>query len=296
MISIRSAISRSIIGGGRLPNSGAAFLQANIPAPSLLKDDDTTTATTTASLSSSHRSLATRQFSSPAYRRYLAKSGASSLVKKYGNMRGFKPSIGAIQSGIQEPNLAVARDMGKSFSEMENEPLQIIAEMGNHKARSEVLRRHIMSVDLVGYETACHTFDAIAKKNQEGMFLVTLPYKIGIFAALAGGVFAVPMVFEVGLAKWFNEAYVTMEVPPPSDLDTALETGAWTWNWMEPVLGTASFSLLAFQFARQQFLHLGIKPFTQKLIEIRCKRLCDAFPRYDEDLLHSFVESDEMVK
>lgn len=28
------------------------------------------------------------------------------------------------------------------------------------------------------------------------------------------------------------------------------EIGAWTWNWMEPLTGTLSFTLLTLQFAR----------------------------------------------
>ena len=30
------------------------------------------------------------------------------------------------------------------------------------------------------------------------------------------------------------------------------EVGTWTWTWMEPMIGTASFALLCAQFARAQ--------------------------------------------
>ena len=60
------------------------------------------------------------------------------------------------------------------------------------------------------------------------------------------------MVFDEKLALWFNEAYVTMEIPPQSDLDTWLEVGSWTWGWMEPPLGTISFVLLALQVRRNR--------------------------------------------
>ena len=46
---------------------------------------------------------------------------------------------------------------------------------------------------------------------------------------------------------WFNERYVTADVPPEKDLETWLEVGSWTWNWMEPPLGTISFVLLCVQ-------------------------------------------------
>lgn len=210
-------------------------------------------------------------------------------------VRAAKPSIQASTDGIQVPSLIVAQDMGKVYSEMENEPLVVIAEMRNHGARIEVLRRHIMAVDKINYEKAGVTLDKIMAKNREKLFFFSSPYKIGMFSAIVLGLGAFPMVFSVNTALWFNDIYVTMDVPPPSDLDTFLETGAWSWNWMEPILGTASFSLLCFQYIRQQLLNLGMKPYTQKLIEMRANSLCKAFPDYQEHIIYNFVESDPMA-
>lgn len=82
-----------------------------------------------------------------------------------------------------------------------------------------------------------------------------------------------PLVFSLAVAKPFNEWFVTTDVPPSSELDTFLEAsfaqpegegdgvysglahvvvdawqvGSWTWNWMEPPLGTFSFVLLCMQ-------------------------------------------------
>ena len=33
--------------------------------------------------------------------------------------------------------------------------------------------------------------------------------------------------------------------------------GEWTWGWMEPMLGTLSFILLAFQFSRSQMRRMA---------------------------------------
>jgi hypothetical protein len=299
MISIRSAISRSILGGrssrNSNPNASAAFLQANVPFPTSSSDrtnnDKTAVSMYMSASAFTSNGVAVRYLSSPAFRRHQLKQKDNRKI-----VRGHKPSIGAFQQGIQVPTKKVAHDMGTTFMEMENEPLQIIAEIGNHKARAEVLRRHIMCVDDIEWEPAGTKLQKIAAKNREGMSLVVLPYQIGIALALIGGIGAVPMVFSVDLAMAFNESMVTMEVPMPSDLDTRLETGAWTWSWMEPVLGTASFTLLAFQYARQQLLNLGLKPFTQILLAKRAKNLCNAFPEYDEGLLNSFVESDPMIR
>ena len=48
-----------------------------------------------------------------------------------------------------------------------------------------------------------------------------------------------------------------------------LEVGSWTWGWNEPVLGTVSFVLLAFQFARNQMVNLGTRPYTESMIAWR---------------------------
>jgi hypothetical protein len=181
-------------------------LQANVPFPSTSdrREKDTTNAA-----SVRHNTSLT----SPAYKRWVKSSN-------YG--LGQKPSIGAIQPGLQEPTLRVARDMGKTFSEMENEPLIIIAEMGNHHARAEALRRHIMATDYVGYKEAGKTLEKIAKVNQEGLLFFRFPYQAGIFLAVSAGLGALPMVFDVETAKTFNEAVVTMEVPVASEIDTYL--------------------------------------------------------------------------
>jgi len=74
------------------------------------------------------------------------------------------------------------------------------------------------------------------------------------------------------------------------------ETGAWTWNWMEPILGTLSYTLLTLQVARQGIKNLGMKPYTSRLIEMRAKKLFEAYPQYEKGILHNFVETDAMVK
>jgi hypothetical protein len=45
--------------------------------------------------------------------------------------------------------------------------------------------------------------------NRNGMFLATLPYKIGIVSAVGAGIISIPMIFEYNTVLWFNELYVT---------------------------------------------------------------------------------------
>jgi hypothetical protein len=144
----------------------------------------------------------------------------------------------------------VHKDLPHSFEEMDNNTLLTVAALHNHDARIEVLKRHIMSVDRCSHAEATEMFQKIAKKNREGMALAALPYQLGITAGAAAAIVAVPMVFDLNTTLWFNEYFVTTDVPGKEDLETPLEVGAWAWNWMEPPLGTLSFLLLSLQFSR----------------------------------------------
>lgn len=89
-------------------------------------------------------------------------------------------------------------------------------------------------------------------------------------------------------ALWFNHHFVTTEIPGDHDLETILEVGSWAWNWMEPPLGTLSFSLLALQFSRAQMHNLGIRPYTAALKKRRGKSLAAAFPKYEPKVVMDF--------
>jgi len=280
MISMRSAVSRTLLCGRRTHNSGAAFFQANLPFPPSSSDTQDNNKIYNTNF------VPIRNLTSPAYKRYLKNS-------KHG-IKGTKPSIHAYPSGIQVPSLKVARDLGKSFSEIDNEPLVVIAEMGNDRAREEVLKRHIMAIESINYEQAGKIMEQIAAKNKEGLFLYKIPYQLGILVAGTTGFIVFPMVFDLEFAKWFNSAFVTMDIPQPDDLETYLETGIWTWNWMEPLMGTLTYTLVCLQLMRQQMIHLGIKPFTNYLLSHRTEKLRAAFPQYDRDLLHNYVKAQKM--
>jgi hypothetical protein len=167
----------------------------------------------------------------------------------------------------------------------------MLGEMGNPQAREEILKRHVMTIDSVSYEMASEKVDEIAAKNRKGRYLLALPYQIGIAASLTAGLASIPLVFHLPTAEWFNLYYVTTDVPETKDLETALEVGAWTWNWMEPPLGQISFLLLCLQFSRAQIGNLGVKPYTGRLLEWRANRLAVAYPQYDERVIKNYSKS-----
>lgn len=154
------------------------------------------------------------------------------------------------RSFASKVSIKIAKEMKAAYSDMENETLLTIAHMGNADARTEVLKRHIMAVDEIEYDQASEICDKIVIDNQGRVPVSTYPYFIGIGAGMIGAFGSLPMVFDLNTALWFNEAWVTTDVPEPRDLETMLEVGSWTWNWMEPPLGTMSFALLCLQFAR----------------------------------------------
>jgi len=149
-----------------------------------------------------------------------------------------------------KPSMEIAAAMPLTVQQMANSELITLGALGNSDAVKEILKRHIMDVDKVSYETANEKFEEIALTNRKGMWMLSLPYKIGITLALGGAIISVPMVFDLTTVTWFNEHYVTADVPEPQDLETPLEVGSWAWNWMEPVLGHISFVLLCLQYSR----------------------------------------------
>ena len=67
------------------------------------------------------------------------------------------------------------------------------------------------------------------------LWLYKLPYKVGLVTAVTFGLVSIPLVFHLEFACWFNDTFVTFEHYGEGEADTWLETGSWTWNWMEPV-------------------------------------------------------------
>jgi hypothetical protein len=63
------------------------------------------------------------------------------------------------------PTLLEAKQMPMGMQELDNETLVSLAAMKNHEARIEVLKRNIMVVDQVDYQTATMTFERIQESN-----------------------------------------------------------------------------------------------------------------------------------
>jgi len=190
-------------------------------------------------------------------------------------------------------NSEIAKAQPKGYYDMNNETLLLYCAAGDFAARKERLLREIMSVDDVSWDDAHLTLNKMDQDNNKGMWLFTLPYKVGITTAVGAAAVSIPLVFDLDTALWFNENYVTTEVAPDEDLETWLEVGSWTWGWNEPVLGTVSFVLLALQFARNQMVNLGARPYTESMKAWRTRRLCSMYPKYHPLIVAEFAAADD---
>lgn len=192
---------------------------------------------------------------------------------------------------LQFPTIADAKQLSFAYRKMDNVALVTLGGMGEHSARKEILIRHIMAVDEIPYEKAYRTFQKIEAANDKGMYLLGLPFAVGAMAMAVSGFISIPLVFDLNTVKWFNDRFVTLDAPPPKDLETWLEVGAWSWAWMEPLLGTSTFFLLCMQYFRLNMDQIGIKPYTQRLRNMRAERLAKQFPRYDREVLMNYSET-----
>ena len=170
--------------------------------------------------------------------------------------------------------------MPRSMQEYSNDVVVILAAQEIEAAVEERLRREIMRVDEVSWEEANVKLGEIDAYARRSLWFYKLPYRVGITAALVAGFGSIPMCFDLNTALWFNEGYVTAEVPPPSDLETWLEVGSWSWGWMEPPLGQMSFFLLTLQYVRAQMRNIGMKPYTELMHQRRARILTDRYPQY----------------
>ena len=154
--------------------------------------------------------------------------------------------------------------MPREYCEMPNDVLVTLATNGDHGASGERLTREIMAVDQITWDKAQAQLQLI-NAAKGSTFVGTLPYKAGIVIASACGLATIPLCFDLSTALWFNDAFVTTEVPPDEDLETWLEVGSWTWGWMEPPIGQLSFLLLTIQFAMSELDHLNSKSYSDLL-------------------------------
>lgn len=199
------------------------------------------------------------------------------------------------EDGYRAPRVTTAEVQPRKFRECDNEALFVMSVNGEYGARKERLVREIMRVDKIAWREAREKVDGEINKNNDAYaFLVRAPYLVGVWSGLIASVTAPPLVFSRPVAAWFNEQFVFEDVPDGGieALDSIWKVGNWTWGWMEPYLGTASFVLLGLQFTRINMQRLHWKPYTERVLEWRANRLARQYPQYNEAIVKEFSEAD----
>ena len=198
-------------------------------------------------------------------------------------------------------------------------------------AFKERLLREIMRADGCSYSQAYRVLGMMNTTNESLQNYYKLPYLIGIGTAVSGGILSIPVVFHQGTAVWFCETFVLEEVPDLAELDTFWKVGAWTWTWMEPAIGTASFVLLSMQLIRSvTFIHshaapidvgdiepltpgtwhveldtwcfcdvcrsqmkkIQMKPYIGRVMTWKADALCEGFPQYEREIVRDYAKAD----
>jgi len=198
--------------------------------------------------------------------------------------------------GPRHPTIAYAKQQPREVYELSNEALAIASrDVKAHDLHQERLIRDIMAVDGVEYVAASEKMKEIFAANRKGMFLRCLPVEAGcfLFAGLALGAF--PLVFHFETSQMFADFVQTSydQVPEAGRWrDHGLaNTGTWSWAWMEPIIGTCSFSILCLQLLRGQMKKLALNPYTNYLRSRRANRLASWYPQYTRTIVKDFGRS-----
>lgn len=177
--------------------------------------------------------------------------------------------------------------------EMSHQSLAELAMLDNHSAHRERLIREIMAVDGVPWGAAHKVLDKFDEYNERYYWLESLPYRIGIVGAFIGGVMGTLMVFWKPVALFYGENIAGEELPEGvKDISemTTNQVGTWTWSWMEPMIGVASFVLLCCQFSRAQVQKMNMKTYGEQLLQRRADRLARRFPQYDQSMVRAWAK------
>ena len=159
--------------------------------------------------------------------------------------------------------------MPTAYADYSNHVLLMLSAHGDDQAIRERMVRDVVTVDNVDHAGAQQGVSDIEQAAKSGLSISRLPYRVGIAGALIAGFGSIPMCFDLHTVLWFNEQYVTMDVEDAKNLETWLEVGSWSWNWMEPPLGQASFFLLCLQYSRDQMKNIGMKTYTERVKDKR---------------------------
>jgi len=191
------------------------------------------------------------------------------------------------------PTIANAERQPTHVCEMSHQSLAELSMQGNHCSRRERLIREIMAVEGIRWGAAHEILNKLDAYNERYYWLESMPYRVGITFAFIGGIMGSLMVFYKPVALWYGEEVAGESLPEGvTDISelTTNQVGTWTWGWMEPMIGTASFVLLCAQFGRSQVMQMNMKTYADHLLTWRANRLAKKFPEYDGSMVRAWAK------
>lgn len=229
-------------------------------------------------------------------------SDVHSLVEKLRSEDvGLRPRLqreGAVGLGAKSriafrPDVDIAKGQPAHVSELGHESLAELSMLGNHVAQRERLLREIMCVNMCTWQEAHEHLAELDVEKERYYWIESAPYRTGITVAMLAAVSAVMLVFWRPAAHFYGTQIAKEELPEGvasvSDLTTN-QVGTWTWSWMEPMIGTASFVLLCCQFTRAQAVRMNMKPYGDYMLQWRANRVADRHPQYDRSMVRAWAK------
>lgn len=193
------------------------------------------------------------------------------------------------------PTIDEVRASPRFVYEYSNEMLFYAArDTDAHDIHQERLIREIMIVDEIEYDEAAEVMRHMFRYNNELSKYLMIPFHAGLAFCAVSAVGCVPLVFNYTAATNFADLIAASPEEPISP-DTAFsDIGTWTWAWMEPIIGTASFSILCLQLLRSAMINLAYRPVRDSVMSYRANALADAFPQFDRPIVKDFGRSQPM--
>ena len=190
------------------------------------------------------------------------------------------------------PTIAYVKMAPRELYEMSNEMLALAARTPDaHDVHQERLVREIMAVDDVEYPQACERMKDMYKLNEDMSRWLLMPLHAGLVSCAFAGVVVVPLVFDHSIAISFAE-FLGAEQPGQLPADASWATvGEYSWPWMEPLIGTLSFSILCAQLFRGALVNLAYSPYIEFCQSYRANNLSDAYPQYTRSIVKQFGRS-----
>lgn len=190
------------------------------------------------------------------------------------------------------PTPDTARSMPRELYEFSNEALALAARWPDaHDVHQERLVREIMTVDGVPYEAAFEKMKEMFHFNSNTSNILIIPLHTGLAIAIIGSLGCIPLVFDYHAATACAEF---LQVDPEHSIPAGASmasVGQYTWSYMEPLLGTASFSILCLQLLRGAMVNMAYQPYIDFVHSYRANTLADAYPEYNRTIVQDFGRS-----